>query len=178
MGWQAVIVVVPDAQVTDLAVAGWAPTGATVYAEEAASFSFEGIAMLERSERLVFLGGVDLVDAAESLRPLGTVYVGMMMSTVSMYQWRVLGPDGDRDLIYGEEGLIQDVGSPHPAEEGMGVLGEDQVFELLHRATGFEFDDEVLEARAQVIEPMAAPPASAPEAAGPTKRPWNPFRRR
>lgn len=183
MGWKAVIAVAPGARVADLPKVGWTPTGETDSADEAASTTYEGIAALEQPGRLVLLGGVDLMESVESFRGLGEVYLAMMMSTVDMYQWRVLRPGGDRDLMYSEGSLVNDEGEPLAEEQSLGELGEDELFELLQRTTGFVIDEAFMTADAQVIEQVSATDLLPPS--GPTgieeqtgRGRWNPFRKR
>lgn len=156
MGWNCVIGVIADTNLSDLADADFTVEASTVTGEVATSMEFTGIAVQQVGEALVLLNSdLGLVDQIDRLRDglNSDVHVANFASTADTYWWRVTGPSGDREWLFSEHEQVLDSGTRHAAEEGIEELDEDTLFTILDRLIGTE---DYLE---RDYHPLAAAPA-------------------
>jgi hypothetical protein len=147
MGWNCVVSVAEGASLSDLRAAGAVVGDVTVTGADATSSSQAGTTVFERPAGLVFLNtDLQLLDDLPRVgADLGVPVLTALFHSVSdSWMWQVDRRGELRRRVWhaGEE--AEDSGTPHPAEDVTAALDEDTLCDLLGRATGVWFDDDLL----------------------------------
>ncbi|MGO1174382.1 MAG: hypothetical protein ACTMKU_08775 [Actinomycetaceae bacterium] len=178
MSWNTAVLVVADADPSELSRAGSDRAEGTVLGDFALSGRLGSdvepgsVAAARVPSGTVVLG--DLFTVLElgetAAQALGrTTRLAIFGGTSDTYLWQESGPGGVvRELRFVAGEMDADAGEPGPAEQGLDLhpLTEDSLMELLARATGVTFDDALLETEMGLYTPGRGAGGSAWPGAG------------
>jgi hypothetical protein len=158
MGWNLHLSIVRGRTTADFAALGMFGLADEAITVEAAT-SLPSPAVAQAGEDLLFVdGGMVATEfsAVLAAKLRAEVVTGIFSSVTDTYVWNVVQPDGSFRGLSVSGGVTKEEGTPTPEEEGIGVLDEDTLFELLDRRTGL--DDDWLDLPAYPLAGAAAPP--------------------
>jgi len=158
MGWNLHLSLVRGRTTDDLVALGmFGLADDPVSAEEATGLASPAVA--QAGEDLLLIDGALVATQFNAVLAarLGAEVVTAIFSSVSdTYVWSVLQPDGSHRSLAVSAGERQDEGAPLPEEEGLEVLDEDALFDLLQKRTDLDGGWLALPAYA-LVSPPAAP---------------------
>ena len=147
MGWNCVVSVVEGESLSGLRGTGAVVGDASVIGADATSSSYADTTVLERPAGLVFLN-TDLTlldDLPRIVADLGVPVLTALFHSVSdSWMWQVDRPGELRRRVWHDGREVEDVGTPHPAEDVTAPLDGDSLSDLLVRATGVSFDHDLM----------------------------------
>lgn len=152
MGFNAGIVHIAGAKVSDLTAVGLSETGEYVSGDYA--LMGEQPAALETHDGILLVDGTGEITGEDSsfAAALGRrVTAATLGSTATVYRIAVTGPQGVVREVVDVEGERQvDTGDPLPEESGDVTLFEDETFEIFEQLTGVTVRD-VIDGNLQVL---------------------------